>query len=319
MSAILKIINGKKIYMPALHEGITWDTERKSVPGILKFSVVYDPKLKVTEGNIVSFKNNDDKVFLGFIFQKKESKDKSKIDIIAYDQLRYFKNKETYIYTKKTTSWLIKKIASDFKLNIGKIADTKYAMSRVEDNKTLFDTFNNSNDETLRVKKKIYVLYDDFGKLVLKSIEDMYVNILIDEASAEDYDYTSSIDGETYNKIKLFYKNEKTGKRDIYIAQDSKNMNKWGTLQMFESINDPTIGKAKANALLELYNQKTRNLSIKKAFGDIRVRAGSSVIVSLQLNDMTILMRMVVEKAKHTFNNGIHTMDLNLRGGEFIV
>ena len=38
----------------------------------------------------------------------------------------------------------------------------------------------------------------------------------------EDFDYNSSIDSDTYTKIKLVRDNEESGKRDVYIAQDSR-------------------------------------------------------------------------------------------------
>ena len=148
--------------------------------------------------------------------------------------------------------------------------------------------------------------------------ENMKTNILIDSEAGENYDYTSSIDGETYNRIKLAYENEESGKRDIYIAQDGQRINDWGVLQYFETMRDNANGRAKADALLSLHNQKTRNLTIKNAFGDLRVRAGSSVAVMMDLGDISIKNYMMAEKVKHTFNNGLHTMDLTLRGGEFV-
>lgn len=39
----------------------------------------------------------------------------------------------------------------------------------------------------------MFVLYDDVGKLTLKSIGNMKLGVLIDEDTAGDYDYTSSI------------------------------------------------------------------------------------------------------------------------------
>lgn len=146
----------------------------------------------------------------------------------------------------------------------------------------------------------------------------MRVGILIDAETGQNFEYTSSIDGETYNKIKLSYENEKEGKRDIYVAQDSSHINEWGVLQYYENIKEDVNGKAKADALLSLYNQKTRNLTIDKAFGDVRVRAGASVAVSLDLGDITVNNFMVVEKARHLFEESCHTMDLTLRGGEFV-
>ena len=318
MNVELLIQNGNKVYAPIVKEGITWDTERKGSPGKLTFNVVKDDILNFTEGNAVRLKVDNKNVFYGFVFVKKRDKD-GIITVTAYDQLRYLKNKDTYVYENKTAGEFIKMVASDFNMQTGTIQNTGYKIaSRVEDNVTLFDMVQNALDLTLQNKKEMFVLYDDFGKLALKSIQSMYVNLLIDEETGENYSYTSSIDSDTYNKIKLVYDNEESGKRDVYIAQDSNNINNWGVLQHFDTLQEGENGKAKANALLSLYNKKTRNLTIQNAFGDTRVRAGSMVVVQLNLGDVKLNNLMLVEKCKHKFNNDEHFMDLTLRGGEFI-
>jgi len=314
----LIIQNGSNIYYPVVEEGITWETTRKGVPGILNFTVVKDEVLNFQEGNAVRLKVDGNNAFYGFVFKKERDKGNT-IQVTAYDQLRYLKNKDTYVYTNKTASDVVKMIAADFKLNVGTIEDTEYIIaSRVEDNKTLFDIIQNALDLTLQNRKKLYVLYDDFGKLTLKNVESMKLNLMIDDETAENYSYISSIDGETYNKIKLSYENKETSKREIYISQDTSNINQWGVLQYFETIEETTNGKVKADALLSLYNRKTRNLTIKNAFGDVRVRGGSSIIINLNLGDVIVKNYMIVEKVKHTFKNNEHFMDLTLRGGDFI-
>lgn len=318
MNVELLIQNGNKVYIPVVEEGITWTTERKGSPGQLTFNVVKDDILNFTEGNAVSFKVDGVKVFYGFVFKKERDKGNT-IQVTAYDQLRYFKNKDTYVYANKTAGELIQMIADDFNLNTGTLKNTGFKIaSRVEDNKSLFDIVQSALDLTLQGKKKLYVLYDDFGKLTLKDVESMKLSVLIDDETAENFKYTSTIDGETYNKIKLSFENEETGKREIYIAQDSSRMNQWGVLQYFETINDKVNGKAKADALLSLYNRKTRNLTISDAFGDVRVRAGCSIPIKLNLGDVNVQNFMLVEKVQHQFKQDEHSMNLTLRGGGFI-
>lgn len=318
MSAELLIQNGKKIYSPIVEEGIEWSTERAGSPGKLTFKVIQDDVLKITEGNAVRFKWNGNKIFYGFIFSIKRDKEQV-LSITAYDQLRYLKNKETYVYENKTANQVIKMVTSDFGMRTGKLADTKYKIpSRIEDGQTLFDIIQNALDETLKNKSKMYVMYDNYGKITLRGLDDMKVNLLIDEDTGENFDYESSIDGDTYNQIKLYFDNEKTGQRDVYIAKDSKNINKWGVLQYYEAIQEGEDGKSKADALLKLYNVKTRKLSISNAIGDVRVRAGSMIGVILDLVDVKVSNRMLVESCKHTFKNNEHFMNLTLKGGDFV-
>lgn len=315
--------SGTKVYKPVVEEGIEWSTERRSTPGKLTFKVIRDDILDFTEGSPVRMRVDGDNVFFGFVFKQQRSKDQI-ITVTAYDQLRYLKNKDTKVYESKTATQFIQMIGTDYNLSVGTLENTGYVIaSRVEENTSLFEMIENALDLTLTNTKEMYVLYDDFGKLTLKNISGMYVGspgayLMIDEETGENFDYASSIDDNTYNKVKLTYDNEDTGKREVYIAQDGSNVNRWGVLQYFDTLSKGENGQAKADALLSLYNKKTRNLKIANAIGDNRVRAGSMLVVNLNLGDTKIKNFMLVESAKHTYKESEHWMDLTLRGGEFI-
>lgn len=316
--------SGTKVYQPAVEEGIEWSTERRSTPGKLVFKVLKDDMLDFSEGSAVRLCVDGYKVFFGFVFKQQRTKDQI-VTVTAYDQLRYLKNKDTKVYENKTASQFIRSTGADYQLNIGTVEDTGYVIpSRVEENTSLFEMFENALDLTLTNTGEMFVLYDDFGKLTLKSLSSMYVGVpgaylMIDEETGENFDYTSSIDESTYNKIKLTYDNEETGYREVYVAQDSSNINKWGILQHFDTLQKGENGQAKADALLKLYNKKTRNLKITNAVGDNRVRAGSLVVINLNLGDMKLKKFMLVEKVRHTYKESEHWMDLTVRGGEFVV
>lgn len=318
MNIELLIQSGSKLHQPLVEEGIQWTTERSGSPSILKFTVVKDQDISFQEGDAVRMRVDGQNVFFGFVFKKKRNKEHH-IEVTAYDQLRYLKNKDTYVYENKTASQVVQMIANDFNLNLGSIEGTSYVIeSRVEDNQSLFDIIQNALDLELQHRGELFCLYDDFGKLTLRNIGSMKLDIIIDENTAEDFDYTSSIDDQTYDRIKLTYDNDETGEREVYIAKDSAHENQWGVLQFYEKLQKGENGKSKADALLKLYNKKTRNLKLNNCLGDTRCRAGSMVIVQLYLGDINLSSYLLVEKATHTFNNNQHLMNLVLRGGEFI-
>lgn len=308
------IQNGNNTYIPVVEDGIQISTERTGSPGKLTFSCMADKVLEIEEGNAVVFRKNNKDLFYGFIFTLKRDKS-NKVTITVYDQLRYLKNKETYVIENKKASDVLKTIANDFRLNIGDVRDTSYTIpSLVEDNQELFEIIKNALDEELKNTGKLFVLYDDCGKICLKNFEDMLVKILIDEETGQNFDYTSTIDEETYNQIKLTYDNEETGKRDVYITRSGENINKWGLLQYTDTLKEGENGQAKADALLKLYNAKSKSLKVSGCAGDTRVRAGCCVVVRLNLGDLKLDNIMLVEKCKHDFKEGLHTMDLTLRG-----
>ncbi|MDB3058244.1 cell wall hydrolase, partial [Clostridioides difficile] len=314
----LVIAHWEDFYEPAVIDGITWEIERRGTPSKLEFTIVMDDILEFCEGNSVRLYYKGIGIFYGYIFQKKRDKE-NHIKIVAYDQLRYFKNKDTYVYSNKTASELVKMLAKDFNLKYNVIEDTKYKISRIEENKTLFDMILTALDDTLREKKEMYVLYDDFGRITLKNVASMKLDTVMNNDVIEDFDYNSSIDSDTYTKIKLVRDNEESGKRDVYIAQDSTHMRSWGILQLFDTV-DKNMSEAeikqKCDILLKLYNKKTKSLSLKNVLGDIRVRAGCLVPVFLDLGDIDLQNYMLVEKVKHTFENNSHFMDLTLVDGD---
>ena len=303
--------------MLPLVTSVVWSTERKGSCGVLEFEVLKE-QIEFTEGNRVSVKYKGTPFFLGYIFKRSRTKS-GKIKVTAYDQLRYLKNKDTYIFKNVTATEIIKRIAEDFKLDVGELEDSKYKLiKRIEDDKSLFDMILYALSETLYHTKKQFILYDDYGKLILKEDEKLRIlDIILDDKSAVDYKYTTSIDDKTYNQIKLSRVNKDKGTREIFMVKDPYNIKNWGVLQYFEKL-DEKITDAKATEkvenLLKLYNHKRRTFGMDNIFGDIRVRGGTSMMIQLDVGDIIVQNFMIVDKVKHKFEYQRHTMDIDFIG-----
>lgn len=311
----LNIINEGVIYTPIIKKEVKWEVSADGSAGKLSFEVYADGILKVQEGNEVRLQYKDRDVFWGFVFSKKSSKD-NWISITAYDQLRYLKNKYSYLYENTTVTQAIKELADTFQLQLGTIDNTNYPIpSLVEDNETLLDIILSGLNETITETKEKYILYDEYGKLTLKNMSNMYTAVLVDESTISDFSYESSIDSDTYNRVILYYDpDDDTATRQYFKAEDVDNVKKWGMLLYYESVKAPSIGQQKANAILALKNKKTRKLSISGGIGNLDVRAGCLVVVNLKLEDTTKEAYMMVTKATHIFTNDNHTMNLDLEG-----
>lgn len=313
----IEIQNGRKGFFPEVVDSVTWTTERKDTPGKLIFSVLWDDKLDIEEGCPVKLTVKNETVFYGFIFTFNHTKS-NVVQITAYDQIRYLLNKDTYTFKRSTARGIVEMIAKDYGINTGELEETEYVIpARVMDNKTLLDMIQDSLEMTLTNTKVLFCLYDDAGALTLSDVARMKVGLMIDAESAEDFNYNSTIDSGVYNVVKLAYKKDDEIKQ-IYVKKDEKNLKKWGTLQYFEEVTDNSNANNKASTLLSLYNTKNKSLTINKVIGDLRVRAGCLLLVRLKLHDMDISNWMLVETCTHTFENNRHTMNLKLRGGEFV-
>lgn len=104
---------GTPLY-PVVQEGVSLALERKGAPGTLKFTVLADEALDFEEGDRVHFSVDGTDVFYGYVFAKKSVSD-GLISVTAYDQLRYLKNKDTFIGTGLKASELLKRLAEDFR------------------------------------------------------------------------------------------------------------------------------------------------------------------------------------------------------------
>ena len=312
---LLTIQHDNKVFSPPVEDDVQIEWNRTGTPGKLTFTTINpsDTTMTFSEGDPVCFYYNNKMIFMGYVFTK--SRDKlQKIKVTCYDQLRYFKNKYSYVFENKRADEIIQALCRDFNLHIGTLDNTRYVIRAIaEENTSAFDIILKALEDTLTSTGNMFILYDDAGKLMLKNAENMICTTLIYEDTAENFDYSTSIDEETYNSIVLYYKGE-NGKIIPYTASNKSAISKWGTLRYFEEVKVPTLGQSKANSLLDLYCRKSRELKIKGAFGAIEVRAGSLIPIKLNLGDTTVNNYMSVESVTHKFSKDKYTMDLTLEG-----
>jgi hypothetical protein len=316
MSYELAIFNGNSRMIPLTIDGVTLEQERSGAPAKLTFTVVKDEYLSFPEGAVVRLTVDDKIVFTGFIFEKSRNKDQH-IACVAYDQLRYFKNKDTWKIQNKKASEFLRTVCDQFLLKAGEIEDTGFVIENMLcDNKTIFDAVQDTLDRTLINTGKLYILYDDAGKICLKDAEKMKTTLLICDQTAQDYDYSSSIE-EMVNAVKLIQKKSGSDVGQAFYKVDENSVNRYGALQYFENNLDEKANPEKIAAqILELNNRVRRKLTIAGALGDTEVRGGSSVALDLALGDQTARLFAIVDSVTHTFNNDHHSMDLHLSGKE---
>lgn len=304
-------ITGEAYDIASLVNAVKWSTKRSGVPASLEMSVIPHKKITWAHGGVLSLLDDKRGLFYGYVVKTAQS-DKEKIRVTAYDQTWYLKkNKETYVFTGKRADEIVKRVADDFKLKIGGLDNTGYIIpSLVADGQTLFDTILKALDKTIISTGKMFILWDDFGSLKLTEPSKLGI-ALGDNSLATAFSYESSIDSEVYNRIKLVKDNKETGKRDVYLFEDSKNMGLWGMLQEYkvvdEKMNSAQI-KDRGGKMLELYNRTKNTFSIT-AISDLSVRAGK--IIFINIASAGIKSFFLIEEATHNLIN--RTMTLNLK------
>lgn len=432
----------KDMYLLDPEDGVTLDRSPDLAPAKLNFKVFKDAVLDIQEGDLVNFKVNGELVFVGYIFEKKRSKDNF-IEVTAYDQCRYLKSEGYYVFDgKKTASELIKALAEDLAIKLGDISPTVYKIKYIYDGKTYQDiildmlkqtniyspkipvmeplkkptdsnftapngTYYEQNDikyltdhgykqedalaelakspkykvktwdatkdsklkpvkketdsdkvapngsyyekndikyltdhgytedaaiaelaksdkykkqdEEMKERKPVFLAYDDKGLLVVKELNDMITDILIDSSQVGDYEYTSSIE-DTFTQVlvvreaKATENGEETKKFWRTGAAYAKNeTQKWGVLQKVYKPDDKKTNAIEyAKTMLDGLARKTHTLRLKDCLGHIEIRPGSGIWLNFNIGDQIINELVYVQAVTHHFNNNKHLMDLDI-------
>ncbi|MCI9140269.1 hypothetical protein D7X25_22705 [bacterium 1XD42-8] len=301
---------------------IQWDTRiEDNQPGKLRFGLYKEEGIEVTYGSIVRLKVEEIPVFYGYIFSFHETESKE-MTVTAYDQMRYLQNKDTMVFTDSCASQRFKEICQAFSLKYQIVKASSYLCpGEVWDNKSLYDMIQRAVDVTLIHEKEWYVVYDDFGTLTFNSLRNMKTSLRFgDKELLTGYEFTGSIDEDTYNQVKLVKEDTEAKKREIYITKDRDTIRKWGILQHFQKIEEKANGaqiKELAQMILKSKNRPKKTLKIT-TIGDWNVRAGSGILLNISdLEDKGVGKNVYysVMACSHQLSNENHRMELDVRVG----
>lgn len=288
-------------------------------PGKATFDLVVDGTLEFYEGATVTIEYNSVKMFKGFVFTKTRTQDTDIISVICYDQLRYLKNSDTYVFENMTSADIFSKLCDDFVIPFRVVDSSEYICTpRVEQNKTLYEMITNACWDTLINTGQWFIIRDNFGTLEHVRVTSLQPGVMIgDDSLLTGYNFDTSIDKNTYNQIKLYRDNQDTGERDLFIVNDTVNsgdtLRWWGILQLYQQVDDnKNLAQIEEFALgmLDLYNNVKQSLRMD-CLGVPTVHAGSLILCSINnIVDTPINEYLLITECIHSINNNDHTMSL---------
>jgi hypothetical protein len=304
-------------YAPVTQK-VDYTTNRNGSAGKLTFTYLQEKPINITEGAKVLFYVDGKEIFLGFVFVIEQDR-WGVVSVTAYDQLRYLKSKSSYSFVGKKLGEIIQQIATDMQLQTGILEDTGHVIHTLtKGNTECLDIIEYGLQVTQYNTGKTFVFYDDFGKLSLREAKNMTSDILIGNGSiATDYSYKSDIDSDTYNQVKLVRDNKETGQEDTYIFKDNTTIKKWGLLQKYvkvdENLNEAQINE-QGNIMAAYYDRVLKTISVDGVGGSPGLKAGAMATFKIKdVPELTSGYRLVLDKVKHTFSNGEHTMSVEAK------
>ena len=291
-------------------------TQRIDAAGKMTFVLTENQGISIREGSSVLCEVDGGGLFKGYVFKAEKTVGK-KVTYTCYDQLRYLKAKASYAFEAMSVEQIIKRIADDFGLQVGTLESTGYKIpSLIKDNESCLDIIFGALQETNIKTGKIFVFYDDLGKLALRESKNLKWNAIIGEGSLlTNYTYSRSLEN-TYNRIKFARPNKATGRADTYITQNSTSQSQWGVLQLYKTI-DENMNEAQIDELckayLKYYDRVWQTLKVSKVIGYTPFRAGW--FVPIQLNDIYNgdLRLFLAEKVSHHLTGDTHVMDIEVK------
>ena len=295
-------------------------TNRMDTPGKMTFTCMEQGGIGIPEGSSVEFSIDSLILFKGYVFVIERGCD-GETTYTAYDQLRYLKVNASYIFENMSLAQIIQRIAADFGLTVGTLADTGYVFPcLIKEDEGCLDIIFEALSQTIIQTGKIFLFYDHAGALTLVEAKDLFIRTLIGEGSlAVDYTYKRDIDSDTYNRIKLVKKNEQTGRTDVYLHEDTETIKKWGVLQYYSQV-DENQNEAQIDEMcqcyLKYYNRVLQTLTIE-ALGVPDIHAGSIIPVRFEdIQDLKLSRLLLAEKVSHSFDGEIHTMNIEVKSFE---
>ena len=256
----------------------------------------------IKTGDLVCFYNDSTKLFHGKVTKRERKGEAGTVSYTAQDFMLYLiRSKGTYKFKKKKPEQITQLVCKDLKIKTKSIAKTGMKISKILfTDKEYYNMILAAYTKAYKKTGTIYQPIFEGDKLSVIKKGTMLDLVLNQNEGITESSYEETTDS-MVNKVVIYNsKNKKIG------TVSNKNWIKtYGTFQDSLSVENGNGKKEAKNTLAGL--EKTASLS---AIGDIRCVSGYGIRINDTDSGLTGMFW--IENDTHTFENGVHTMSLEL-------
>lgn len=305
---------GKKRDITKIVKSVAWSGSVSQVARQLDISVLHGPndinitkqKVMLRNGDIVRFYDDKGKqIYEGQVFHTSKQSEAGSITYNTFDYAQHLlKSTATKKYKKQTAEKITKSLCKEFKISIGNIAVTRKQIKKlICEDTSIYEMIMRAYTKASKTTHKKYILRMKNKKLnVYTSGSKVQKFELSDKKNISNITYEESAEN-VVNQVVVY---SEKGKK-IATIKDRKSIETFGIFQSTYTKEKGTNYKTAAKALLEGVE---KTISVEVIEGNINCIAGNGVKVHDAATGLNALFW--IESDSHTWENGRHTMSLEL-------
>lgn len=305
---ICKKANGETLDITNLLISITWSGDYKSCARKLEFSLISSPmdknipKVDIPLMSAISFYEDDNELFNGFVYEREKSSDNS-MNFLCYDHCAKLNDiKVSYNIKNETASTIYNKFLSDYGFSKGNIVGASTPIKKVFLGVKAYDMIMTAYTEEAKKTGKKYMVYSKGGKFCASEKGNVKLKLSFEEGKNI---LSSSFKESVSNMVNKVLIVDDNGDKISEVKNDEW-LKTYGLFQDIYKKQDDKDSNSEAKALLNGIEQ-TCSLS---GFGDTTCITGYGVEV--KDNHTGLVGLFYIDSDSHTWEGGNYTIDLEL-------
>lgn len=300
--------SGEKIDITNLLINVTWSGDYKSCARKLEFSLISSPmdknipKVDVPIMSIISFYEDSNELFRGFVYEREKSSDNA-MSFLCYDYCAKLNDiKVSKNIKNQTASTIYNNFLTEYGLNKGDIVGASKSISKVFLGVTAYDMIMTAYTEEAKNTGKKYMLYSKCNKFYASEKGVVKLKLSFEEGKNI---LSSSFKESVSNMVNKVLIVDENGNKVSEVKNDEW-LKTYGLFQDVYKLQEDKDSNAEAKAMLKDIEQ-TCSLT---GFGDTTCITGYGVQVKDSHTGLVGLF--YIDSDTHTWEGGNYTINLEL-------